>query len=247
MENKEYILNELQELSPIIASIKKINVFTVPDGYFSYLPADIMLGVKTENGLPADALAEPATDLPVGYFDTLAGNILQKIKTGQPETAAEEIRALSPMLYSIQNENVFDVPAEYFKNTATEILEKARPKAKLIPLQKRSSTFLKYAVAAAFTGAMALAVFKFTGSSNNKILPEYVKAGMQINDVDGELAKISDADIVKYLEETGTDVKAAYVANSIDENELPSQDDYLQDEKALDKYLNNINIDDLKN
>ena len=92
-----------------------------------------------------------------------------------------------------------------------------------------------------------MAVFKFTGTSNNKILPNYVQAGMQINDVDGALSKISDADILKYLEETGTDVKAAIVANSIDENELPSQDDYLQDEKALDKYLNSINLDDLKN
>lgn len=247
MENKEYILNELQELSPVVASIKNNNVFTVPDGYFSYLPTDIMLGIKTENGLSADALAEPAGDLPAGYFDTLAGNIMLKIKTAQQEAAAEEIKTLSPSLYSIQNENVFDVPAGYFNNIATEILEKVRPKAKLVLLKKRSSEFFKYAVAAAFTGAMALAVFKFTDNSNSKILPEYVKAGMQINNVDDELAKISDADIVKYLEENGADVNAAFVANSIDKNELPSQEDYLLDEKALDNYLNSINLDDLKN
>ena len=68
-----------------------------------------------------------------------------------------------------------------------------------------------------------------------------------IKDVDQELAKISDADIVKFLEANGTDVKTAMVAGSIDENELPSQEDYLLDEKALDKYLNSINIDELKN
>ena len=37
------------------------------------------------------------------------------------------------------------------------------------------------------------------------------------------------------------------VANSVDENELPSQEDYLLDEKALDKYLSSINVNDLKN
>lgn len=245
MENKEYILNELMELSKTVASINKVNVFTVPDGYFSFLPDDIMLGIKTENGLVTGTTT--GAHVPAGYFDTLANNILQKIKAGQTQTAAEEIRALSPMLYSIQSENVFDVPAGYFSNTANEILHKARPKARVVKLQKRSSTFLKYAVAAVFTGAMAMAVFKFTGNSNKNILPQYVKEGMQINDVDEELSKISDADIVKYLEETGTDVKAAIVANSMDENVLPSQEDYLQDEKALDKYLNSINIDDLKN
>lgn len=247
MENKEYILNELMELSKTVASINKVNVFTVPDGYFSFLPDDIMLGIKTENGLVTGTTTTTGAHVPAGYFDSLANNILQKIKTGQTQTAAEEIRALSPMLYSIQSENVFDVPAGYFSNTANEILHKARPKARVVKLQKRSSTFLKYAVAAVFTGAMAMAVFKFTGNSNKNILPQYVKEGMQINDVDGELSKISDADIVKYLEETGTDVKAAIVANSVDENVLPSQEDYLQDEKALDKYLNSINIDDLKN
>ncbi|MBX2932769.1 MAG: hypothetical protein KF825_00900 [Ferruginibacter sp.] len=247
MENKDYILNELMELSKIVASINKVNVFTVPDGYFAFLPDDIMLGIKTENGLAGSTTAATGADLPAGYFDSLADNIMQKIKAGQTDTALEEIKALSPMLYNIQNKNVFDVPVGYFNNTATEILEKARPKAKLVHIQKRSSTFFKYAVAAVFTGAMAMAVFKFTGNSNKNLLPEYVKTGMQINDVDGELSKISDADIVKYLEETGTDVKAAIVANSIDNNELPSQDDYLQDEKALDKYLNSINIDDLTN
>ena len=74
-----------------------------------------------------------------------------------------------------------------------------------------------------------------------------VIAGLQVQNVDQELANISDADIVKYLEATGTDVKAAIVANSVDENELPSQEDYLMDDKALDKYLNSINLNDLKN
>ena len=52
---------------------------------------------------------------------------------------------------------------------------------------------------------------------------------------------------VKYLESTGSDVKTAMIANSVDDNDLPSQDDYLLDEQALDKYLNRINVNNLKN
>ncbi len=153
------------------------------------------------------------------------------------------------MLYSIQNENVFEVPQGYFDNLSEEVLNKVNPQPKVINMQKRSSTFLKYAVAAAFTGIVALSVFKFTGTKvgADTELANYVKDGLQIQNVDQELAKISDADIVKYLEANGTDVKAAFVANSIDGNELPAQEDYLLDEQALDKYLNSINLDELTN
>ena len=287
MENSIDILNELKELSPTIAAIEKVNVFTVPQGYFEYLGADIMMGIEAENGtnhvspvadVPAgyfdtlsdsilnkikeqevevDILSANLTSLagknvyevPQGYFDELPDSILAKIKTAETEDAATEIRTLSPMLYSIQNENVFEVPQGYFGNLSDEILDKAKPQSKVIPMQRRSSNIFKYAVAAVFTGVMALGVFKFTGNSTEKIeLPNYVMIGLNdIKDVDQELAKISDADIVKFLEANGTDVKTAMVANSIDENKLPSQEDYLFDEQALDKYLNSINVDELKN
>jgi hypothetical protein len=246
MENRIDILNELKELSPTIAAIEKVNVFRVPQGYFEHLGADILMGIETESGSAKNT--SPIGDVPAGYFDTLAGSILAKIKTPETEDAATEIRALSPMLYSIQNEHVFEVPTGYFENLSETVLNSVNPRTKVVTMKRRTTTFFKYAVAAAFTGVMALGVFKFTGNTNEKIeLPEYVTAGLKVQDVDQELAKISDADIVKFLEANGTDVKTAMVAGSIDENELPSQEDYLLDEKALDKYLNTINIDELKN
>jgi len=292
MENRTDILNELQELSPTLAAIEKVNVFTVPEGYFEYLEADVLMRIEKENGLtghaekdvPAgyfDGLATSILakikakeseeenkveetgilspqlsaiqhtqtfEVPAGYFDTLADSILARIKTADAEDAATEIRVLSPMLYSIQNENVFRIPAGYFEGLSETVLNKVKPAAKVVTMKSRTATFFKYAVAAVFTGVMALGVFKFTGNSTKNELPDYVKIGMNdIKDVDQELAKISEADIIKYLEANDTDVKAAIVANSVDKNELPTEEDYLFDEKALDKYLNSINIDELKN
>ena len=294
MENRIDILNELKALSPAIAAIEKVNVLTVPDGYFAQLANDILTGIKTENGLSNTAADFLLTDVPTGYFDTLANSILTKIKaqdgedavaeisalsprlfdiknadtlqvpTGyfdtlatsiltkikvqEVEDAATEISVLSPMLYSIKNENVFKIPPGYFDNLHAIVVNKVKPQPKVVTMQRRTTTFFKYAVAAVFTGVMALGVFKFTGGTNEKnALPDYVTAGLQVQNVDQELAKIDDADIVKYLEANGTDVKAAMVANSVDENELPTQEDYLLDDKALDKYLNSIHINDLKN
>ena len=298
MENKIDILNELRELSPTLAAINKVNVFTVPQGYFEYLSVDILMGIETENGLSANDDANQQTDVPAGYFDGLANtilakikvqdnedasaeiralspmlysiqnenvfespqgyfdsltdNILQKVSSVDVEDAAAELRSLSPMLYSIQNENVFEVPRGYFANLTEEVLDKVKPQPKIIKLQNRTKGFFKYAAAAVFTGVMALGVFNFTSTGTKDVeLPNYVKAGLAQNsnnvNVDQELAKISSDDIAKYLEANGTDVKAALVANSVDENDLPSQDDYMIDDKALDTYLNSINLDDLKN
>lgn len=238
--------NELKVLSPSLFAMEKVNVFTVPKGYFDHLTTDIMAGIETGIGSNTDAVI--GATVPEGYFESLPGTILNKIKAMETGDASSEIRTLSPMLYSIQNENVFEVPQGYFQNLSSDILAKIKPEAKVVKMSGRSRTFFKYAVAAVFTGVMALGVFKFSDRPPLTELPDYVKIGINdIKDIDQELASISDAEIVKFLEEDGTDIKAAIVANSIDENELPSQEDYLLDEEALDKYLNSINVDELKN
>lgn len=240
-------MNELKELSPLIAGMEKLNVFSVPEGYFEYLSTDILSGIENEKGLKnITSSLDVNTEVPHRYFDTLAANILHKIKAQEFDDALTELRVLSPMLYSIQNENVFEIPKGYFENLSEAVLNTVNPQTKVVSM-KRHTTFFKYAVAVAFTGLVALSVFKFTATDKKVVLPDYVTAGLKVQDVDQELAKISDDDIVKYLEANGTDVKTAMVANSIDENELPSQEDYLLDEKALDKYLNSINVNDLKN
>ena len=245
MENKTDILNELKKLSPVIAVMEKVNVFTVPEGYFEYLGADILMGIEVELN---SSTAIPVGEVPARYFDTVPEAILAKIKAQELADSVSEIKELSAVLHGIQRKNIFEVPAGYFENLNTDILQKINTQPKVVSMQSRTRTFFKYAVAAAFTGVMALGVFKFTGDSTKGIeLPEYVTAGLQVDDVDQGLAEISDAEIVKYLEAGGTDVKAAFVANSIDKNELPAQEDYLLDDQALDKYLNSINLDDLKN
>ena len=292
MESRIDILKELKELSPVIAGMEKVNVFTVPSGYFERLGDDILVTINEgRSNLLSNITTPSSIQVPKGYFESLADNILNKIKEQESaleelcslspmlhsiqnenvftvpqdyfellsgavlnkiktaETPAEELGSLSSMLYSIQNENVFTVPKGYFENLPNEILNTVAPQqAKVVTIQKRTVTFFKYAVAAVFTGAMVLGVFKFTQNKNS--IDPIIANGTQIakeNKFDEELAKINDVDIIKYLENNNEDVDAALVANTVDENELPSREDYLNDDKALDKYLDNIDLNDLKN
>jgi hypothetical protein len=288
-------MNELQSLSPLLAGIGNVNVFTVPAGYFEQLAGNILTGIQEENGsLPLAVPGVASMQVPQGYFDNLAGNILgkiraqedretelmelspllhgiskknvftvpqgyfeslaadvlNKVKVATGDNVQEELKQLSPILYDISNKNVFTVPAGYFDSVAIGIIEKVTPQpARLVTMQRRTPIILKYAVAAVFTGLIALGVFKYIGGlGGEKVeLPAYVAEGGKIKNVDEALSKISDDDIIKYLQVNGTDVDAALVASTVDEKELPSQEDYLTDDKALDKYLDNIDLTELKN
>jgi hypothetical protein len=292
MEISKEILNELKELGPVLAGAQKVNVFTVPNGYFESLAEDILVGVKVQEGSLFNSISSPSTALqvPQGYFEALAGNILNKIKEeesvvtelkglspalhsiesknvftvpqgyfeslhdvivskiNKKETAIE-LKDLSPVLYSIKDKNVYTVPGNYFETLPDKIVNAVKPQqTKVVTMRKRTAVILKYAVAAIFTGVIALGVYKFTGDKTG--VDAVIAEGKQIareNKFDEELAKVTDTDIVKYLEDNGSDVDAALVANSINEDELPTQDDYLTDDKALYKYLDNIDINDLKN
>ncbi len=263
MKQPEYILDELKEISPFLAEIEKINVYTVPENYFSELFKQVL--EKSSNAslsiLPAyDASYFTSEthflDVPEGYFDNLAGNILQKIKGLEIDNASQELKQLSPMLYAVQNENVFSVPAGYFDTLPATILNGLQPliPAKVIAIKKRS-VVRNYTLAAFLTCAMAISALwiinkPVTVTSEVKNAPVYVsdasefKNEQQLND---GIASLSDDEIIKYLEVAGTNADNDVLVAGIPEKELPSEQDYLLDEKTLETYLERIDLNNNKN
>ena len=124
METKTDILNELTSLSPLIAGMKKVNVFTVPQGYFDSISNTVLACLPEDHDILNFPDNKQPADVPNGYFDHLAITILDKIKAS--ETAPDEIRNLSPLLYAIQNKNVFEVPVGYFENVNSAIIDKIK-------------------------------------------------------------------------------------------------------------------------
>lgn len=245
MEISTDILNELKEFSPFLAGMEKQNVFTVPSGYFEELNGHILMAVTATHSPVLDQLSRANTaSVPAGYFEGLADNILNRIKAQEQETAIAELNSLSPLLSSISGHNVYEVPSGYFDGFAASMVSKLQPgRSKLVIMRKRTAGFMKYAVAAAFTGVMALAVFKFTSTTD--------LTGQQsawTMNVDKEMDKVSKDDIIGYLEANGEGVDAITVAEkTVDEKDMPTQADYLNDDNALDKYFDNSNANELKN
>jgi len=127
MKNSPEILNELMAISPLLAGMEKINVFTVPEGYFNELEFRIInYTILNNTSLAENINKRNIQEVPAGYFDTLSHSILAKIKAIYHENAEEELGNLSAMLYGLKGENVFTVPAGYFDNLCDSILAKVK-------------------------------------------------------------------------------------------------------------------------
>jgi len=239
MEYSKEIFEELNQISALLAGMEKKNVFSVPSGYFDTLYIDVLKKI----GKGSDS--SHTLSVPAGYFEGLADSVLSKIRALRDEPS-QELRTLSPMLYSIQNENVFTVPDGYFNGLEAEILSKVKPQARVIEFKKRDSVW-KYAAAAVVTGMIGLSSLMMFNAqpgsgkiSDDQIITTAIKDAKTITNekqLNEGIASLSDEEIIKYLEKTGNDVDGEVLSSSVDEKTLPAPTDYMLDEKILDTYL----------
>jgi hypothetical protein len=250
MEHSIDILHELKQITPFLSAMKKVNVFSVPQGYFTNLDKQILENIFIQPALLLPTSETQNLGVPEGYFDNLAGNILKKIKTLTNDAESDELRQHYPLLYTLRNENVFSLPKNYFEQLPANILTGVKPQElQVIHIRKR--TVWNYAVAATITGLMAISSLLVTTNNNkhpianqvgtNLSIPSYIQDSYQYKNeeqINEGITKLSNDDIIKYLEATGNDADNEAFASGVTEKELPSQEDYLLNEKTLDKYLN---------
>jgi hypothetical protein len=242
MEKRTEITDELKDISPTLASMEKLNVFQIPDDYFSDFDTKILTTIFLQDK------KNYFQKVPNGYFNSLSDNILSKIKSENSETALEEIKAISPALHYLKEEKVFDVPENYFDNLSDRILHKIKsPKTKVVSFS--SGKWWKYAVAAVVAGVVAISSLQIFNHNSNS-LASADKAIMQLasqyktpQQIDKGIASLNDEEIVNYLEKNGTILDEETISKNVDTTALPSVDDYLIDENTLNNYLNEINAE----
>jgi hypothetical protein len=238
MQHSKQILTELMEMAPVLAAAQKVNTYKVPSNYFENFTANLLPIINGEHIDVFSGVQHQMGTVPQGYFENLPNDILSRIKA-QNETYE--------VLEKIGNRNVYTAPQNYFKTLPTEVVSKVGSGAKLVDITKRSSWF-KYAAAASVALVLLFGVYKFT--NDDKQIDTITEQGIAIannNKFDEELTKVSEEDIIQYLEKDVSDATISLVANAIDEKELPSQEDYLLDEKALDNFLNANEIQSANN
>lgn len=231
MKRSTEILKELEQISPAVAQISEETPYQVPVGYFDTLDTVIMARIAAggieENSLLYVAGKQMPLDVPQGYFDTLSDSILSKIKAQQNiQTATEELSELSPLLAGLSKANLYEVPAGYFENLSVGITEKTT-ETKVVSMFSRK-VWIRYAAAAVLFGMIAFGINFFIQQPSNGLvdfIPE-IKTEEQINK---ELAQISEDEIINYLKMTSDSKDVAAISSVVDQSQLPSEADYMDD------------------
>jgi len=125
MENSNPILKELMEISPVVGTIGKRLLFTVPAGYFDSLAMQVLMRMAIEEKSGEDPVLninkEPVYEVPAGYFENLAGTVMNRIKA-DTANAKDELELLSPVLSKINKGNPFSSPEGYFTDISDNII-----------------------------------------------------------------------------------------------------------------------------
>jgi hypothetical protein len=184
MENRKDILSELQLISPVLAGLEPVNLFRVPDGYFNAFP----------DGILAKITATVETyQVPSGYFEELAGNILLKIKAGSEEIRAE-LDEVAPLLNTISRREVFSVPAGYFEQAnLAETSINTKKDVKVVRMRK-ANRWMQYMAAAMMAGILVTGAFLFTDTNSDLSNEKNERL-----DISSELNKVSDDELVTYV------------------------------------------------
>jgi len=124
MKRSTSILNELKEISPLVAGISG-KTFEIPEGYFEGLSNEILSRLEAEKYNPTILKDLPKTNpfqVPEKYFDEFAGNVLRRIKAGLVNSVEEELQILSPLLSKADKKNPFTIPVGYFDELTENVV-----------------------------------------------------------------------------------------------------------------------------
>lgn len=243
MAIKAEILNELMEISPALARMERVNPYTVPAGYFIGLDEHLMTMAKIDEHSPAlQGIAMKNTmQVPEGYFEGLASSILNKIKAEENLSVDDELRSLSSMLYTLDKVNVYKAPTGYFETLSEELLNKVSPKesAKVISFtQRKSIKWMRYAAAAVVIGVIGtIALINTNGNKFESDVANGIKWAKEEGRFEKELDKTSDDAIANYLDKTADESDALQMVASVDDSQLPSEEELISDEKLIDELL----------
>ncbi len=209
MQNRQTILQELQEITPAVATISNRNVYSVPPGYFDGLAGEVLAMIHMES-LPVSM----PYSVPQGYFNSFADTVMQKIlmqsNPAEHSETYQELEEIAPLLNTINKGNIYSVPENYFKQFSVNInISQPQVKAKVVSINRNKAKWITYLAAACVTGILAIGAFWFKNSTQTQPPPVNVEKG---------IAGLSDDEINNYLNEhpsSGTEVTPAVIEQEV--------------------------------
>ncbi len=225
METRITILNELKDISPIVAQAGFDLPYQVPQGYFENLAEMILQRIKTES-LSAQEEVETLSPLlgslsrklpyevPADYFSELSGNVVGGVKA--IDFVQGELEHISPLMQGLRQKNVYEVPQGYFEDLPENILSKVRRQPAKVVSMNAGRRFMRYAAAAVIAGALAVGGWFYFNNKNTGVVDTQQLAGVEKISDD---AKVTDKEMADFLANDPLPAVVSTVAVSEDINE----------------------------
>ena len=188
MASRLTILEELSQISPLVAGMGPGNPYSVPEGYFEAFAQKLMERIKSNAVDPKEELEglspllnsisrQVPYKMPEDYFNELSEQALVGAKA--IDFVNEELENLSPLMNSLKGKKVYEVPEGYFESLADNILIEARKQkpAKVIAFRPVKRV-MRYAVAALVIGVMAISVWVIQKPSSPTVIAK-IENGIQ--------------------------------------------------------------------
>ena len=232
-EHHQQWLKELSALAPILAGMKKVNPFRVPDDYFSKNESRLsrlLLNLEKQKNEKSDA----GFKVPENYFEELSESIMKKLEHAdkQDPDPREEIKAEAPVLAGIDKKNLFLIPDNYFNQLTIELESGIQKIFPLRSLFKNSYFRISIAVAAVLTGA----ILTINLCDKGKGQPQY---------------ELTHEAVAEYVSENINDYSESNLIDFLDEDELDAlynkENNLTLTDEDIDQYLlEDIDIQNLE-
>jgi hypothetical protein len=221
MENKHNNSEELKEIAPTVVNLGNHNLYWVPAHYFDSLADSILNYIKL-----IDIRDINPFSIPESYFDTLADSIIHKIRSSDSNEIYEELSAIAPLLTTVNKENVFSVPNNYFDNFTIPVTVK--PAAKVIVIGNNIRKWVAYVAAASVLFIVLLTSYLYVTNHNRN---------GEILTIEQRLARLKDQEIINYLRENDEITSGDIIPASVeDDTEIQDMLQNASDEE-IQKYL----------
>lgn len=216
MNRHDDIQDELKQIGPFWTDVGNAIPYTLPKGYFDAFPGMVMEKIQHPFMLQSDT--GNSYQAPEGYFESLPGSILSKIRSLAEQTneVHAELETIAPFLNTISKKPVYSVPDGYF--AGVDLIKTAQLKkqeTKIFTLRS-ARRWMQYAAAAVVAGVLVTGAFLYTDNSTHYL--EYEKYSQV--DIPSGLNKVSEEELVKYLNSPEHIVLATTAGIAANEEEL---------------------------
>jgi hypothetical protein len=239
MNNRITIQEELKALNSELPLEKGPEVYSVPKGYFKGFAALMLQRIKAEQANSASNEISALSPLLAGLSKkmpySIPENYFSKNTEELNELVSEEV--LPAILHDLKA-MPYDVPVGYFENLPELILKKVNPKqAKVISINS-SRKWMRYAVAAVITGAIAISSIFYFGNDKS------VDPASQPHEwVAKKLKNVPDKELDEFI--NTADVNTTAIAKS-EINEKTEVRKLVKDipDSDLDKFLDEVSVEE---